>query len=71
MTTLIINSINTRNPFLPERTSKNKTVLSERGDLILSRMQTSVFELLTCAVWGCPECYVMQERGTGIEAEYG
>ena len=22
-----------------------------------------VFELLTCVVWGCPECYVMQERG--------
>ena len=38
---------------------------------ILSRMQTSVFELLTCVVWACPECYVMQERCTGIEAEYG
>ena len=38
---------------------------------VLSRMQTSVFELLTCAVWGCPECYVMQERGTGIKARRG
>ena len=39
--------------------------------LIMLPMQTSVFELLTCVVWGRPECYVMQERGTGIEAEYG
>ena len=38
---------------------------------VVSRMQTSVFELLTCVVWGCPECYVMQERGTGIEARRG
>ena len=29
-------------------------------------MQTSVFELLTCVVWGCPECYAMQEMDTGI-----
>ena len=31
---LIINSIYTPDPFLPERTSKNKTVLSKRGDFI-------------------------------------
>ena len=36
MTTLIINSIHTPNQFLPERTSKNKTVLSERGDYYIT-----------------------------------
>ena len=45
---------------------------------VVLRMQTSVFELLTCCLGlsiglglMSPECYVMQERGTGIEAEYG
>ena len=33
---------------------------------ILLPMQTSVFELLTCVVWGCPECYAMQVIYTGI-----
>ena len=45
--------------------------LQKKITMILSRMQTSVFELLTCAVWGCPECYVMQERGTAIKARRG
>ena len=44
---------------------------ASRSYIILSRMQTSVFELLTCVVWGCPECYVMLERGTGIKARRG
>ena len=36
------------------------------GQNILLPMQTSVFELFTCVVWGCPECYAMQEIYTGI-----